>query len=253
MKLLFLIISSHDSLRNKLIDFVDYNNLLFSKNKNEHTIEYYHLYNTTEHNDYYIDESTNSLYLNGVENYKPGIFNKTIKALRYFKNSNYSFIIRTNLSTIYLFKNLLIFLESIQNTNCVYGTSRGLFKHTEVSMGCNFKFPIGYNIIIPSQVISKIILNYDLNKSFIDEKSESIADDCLLGYILHKTDIKLQDIRYNIYTYDFNKSYIENKKLIKSNTILIRNRLYDNILKNRINKEIVVWETYLKDEYTNSS
>lgn len=243
MKILFLIISSHDCLAKKLIKFQDKNHSYFKKK--EHTIDYYYLFNSPDYKDYYIDKSTNSLYFNGIENYKPGIFDKTMKALNFFKNSDYDFIIRTNLSTIYLFENLLIFLESIKNTSNVYGFSRYLFKKDAVTMGCNFKFPIGYNIIMPHKVISKIIENYNLNKSFINKKAELIADDCLIGYILDKSDIKIIDIRYNNYIYDFDKSYIENKNLINSNTILIRNRLYDNI-KNRINKESIVWEAYLK-------
>lgn len=249
MKILFLIINSQDCLRNKVTILNDKNHSNFEKK--EHIIDYYYLFNSTEYNDYYIDNSTNSIYFNGIENYKPGILHKTMKALNLFKNSNYDFIIRTNLSTIYLFKNLLRFLESIQNTNNVYGISRDLFKHDAVIMGCNFKFIIGYNIIIPSQNISKIIETYNLNKVFIDKKAESLADDCLIGYILDQSDIKIQDIRsmrYSNHIYDFHKSYTVNKKMINTNTILIRNRLVDNI-KNRIDKEIPVWEAYLKDVY----
>jgi hypothetical protein len=61
-----------------------------------------------------IIEDGNTLYVNGVESYIPGMYHKTMKSIEYI-NNNYSFdyIVRTNLSTFWHIPNLLNLVNNI--------------------------------------------------------------------------------------------------------------------------------------------
>ena len=152
------------------------------------------------------------------------------------RNSNYDFIIRTNLSTVYIFENLIKFLKSIENItneNEIYGCKRNLFKSEINILESEFQFIIGYNIIIPNKIINKIIQFYELNTQLIDNKKYTVSDDSLLGYIFHNLKITIIDIKKLNYNFDFSLSFDDNNKNINSNTIVIRNRFYNNFyLKN---------------------
>jgi len=53
-------------------------------------------------NDVVIDESRMTIWVKGFENLRPGILQKTVKAIKYIDdNFEYDYIVRTNLSTVY--------------------------------------------------------------------------------------------------------------------------------------------------------
>ena len=246
MKILFLIISSYDKLRIKQIELSKLYYSTFINNIDE--IKFYYLINDKNIQNDIMDEVNSTIFFSDNENYKPGIFNKTIKALNLFRNSNYDFIIRTNLSTVYIFENLIKFLKSIENItneNEIYGCKRNLFKSEINILESEFQFIIGYNIIIPNKIINKIIQFYELNTQLIDNKKYTVSDDSLLGYIFHNLKITIIDIKKLNYNFDFSLSFDDNNKNINSNTIVIRNRFYNN-LDIRYAREIIIWEYYIK-------
>jgi hypothetical protein len=64
--------------------------------------------------------TSNTLFLRGRETY-PGILEKTFKALDYFtRRKHYHYVIRTNLSSVWIFPKLMRFLETVPRTG-VYG------------------------------------------------------------------------------------------------------------------------------------
>jgi len=75
-----------------------------------------------------IDESyieNDTLYVPGTESHIPGIFKKTIKGIDYFKNDNYDYIIRTNLSSIWNFNKLENILINSPRKNFWFGMLLG--------------------------------------------------------------------------------------------------------------------------------
>jgi hypothetical protein len=67
--------------------------------------------------------TSTTLFLRGRETY-PGILDKTLKALEYFtRRSHYDYVIRTNLSSVWIFPKLIRFLESAPRTK-LYGGVR---------------------------------------------------------------------------------------------------------------------------------
>jgi hypothetical protein len=67
--------------------------------------------------------TSSTLFLRGRETY-PGILDKTLKALDYFtRRSHYDYVIRTNLSSVWIFPKLIRFLETAPRTG-LYGGVR---------------------------------------------------------------------------------------------------------------------------------
>jgi len=79
---------------------------------------YYYCYDSNLEQDYLLKD--NILYIKGIETYTPGILQKTISALEYFKNDipNYSYIVRSNISTIIRFD---ILEKSLRENPVEYG------------------------------------------------------------------------------------------------------------------------------------
>jgi len=95
---------------------IDVNDLIYEKMKNIQE-QYYNFYEQNiltiyikhtknDKNIEYILEG-NILHINGDESIIPGALNKTIKALQYFKNMKYDYLVRSNISTIINFDNLI--------------------------------------------------------------------------------------------------------------------------------------------------
>jgi hypothetical protein len=68
--------------------------------------------------------TSNTLFLRGRETYQ-GILDKTFRALDYFtRRKHYDYVIRTNLSSVWIFPKLMRFLETAPRTG-LYGGSIG--------------------------------------------------------------------------------------------------------------------------------
>lgn len=124
-----------------------------------------------------------------------GITNKTIKSLNYLINKQkkvYDYVIRSNISTIINYNNLLSFLNTIPNNNIYTGGRLLNLQWLDLISGINkinvkkyklfgLKYIQGISIILSFDVITKILENSNKLKYFI-------VDDVSIGLF----------IRYNI-------------------------------------------------------
>jgi hypothetical protein len=160
------------------------------------------------------------LFIKGEETNLPGILDKTIKAIEYFKDYNFDYLIRSNVSTIINF-DLLI---SQLNVNIHYASGLLLFisdSYEDINYGVikniysNTHYASGTNIILSKKLVNKILLK----KNNIDY---NVIDDVSIGYFIKNNfpDIKLFEIK-NKFTI-VNESNINN--LDYKNIIFYRNR-----------------------------
>lgn len=118
-------------------------------------------------------EDGNYIYVNGVESFVPGIYNKSVKAIEYVTN-NYSFdyVIRTNLSTFWNMPNLFSYLSSAP----------------KVSLAASFSF-MGFlsgTAIILSRDVGIIVYS---NPNYVN-----IADDVAISQTIQSHGIDLYNI-----------------------------------------------------------
>lgn len=122
----------------------------------------------------------NLLLIQGEETYMPGILQKTIKALEYFRSvlHHYKYVVRSNISTIIQFDKLT---EELQENPVHYGCGlcwgiENIGKKTEKSHIGNI-YSSGTSIILSSSTVARIIDN----KKFIDE---TVIDDVSIGKLI---------------------------------------------------------------------
>jgi len=108
MRLLFLIIASRNTLYDKIKEY--WQKIIDKKYDN---IDFYFLYNDPCIGKEYIITG-NDIFFQEKETFIPGIFNKTISALKVCNYTNYDYIIRTNLSTFFYMPQLLKFLQNAE-------------------------------------------------------------------------------------------------------------------------------------------
>ena len=106
--------------------------------------------------------TSTTLFLRGRESY-PGILDKTIRALDYFtRRKQYDYVIRTNLSSVWIFPKLMRFLETAPRTG-LYGGC----------IGTNQPWPYisGAGITLSWDVVQLLLQNRHLTylNKFIDD------------------------------------------------------------------------------------
>ena len=116
----------------------------------------------------------NTLWLTGTESYQ-NILPKTIDSLEYFLNKdNYDYIIRTNMSSLWNFDNLLKYLETLPK-KMVYNGPFCEYNGVHYASGCG------------------IIMSPDLARIIVDTRkiSESvkIIDDVDIGFALNRVGV----------------------------------------------------------------
>lgn len=122
-----------------------------------------------------------TLYVNGKEDYIPGILDKTIKGMEYcLKNFSFDYLVRTNLSSFWNYYELLKLNLSENNVVLAFiGECNGI------------KFPAGSGFIISRDIIKKCIQNYD-------KFDKTLPDDVAFGKYFIENDIPLtMGKRYN--------------------------------------------------------
>lgn len=100
--------------------------------------------------------NTNDLIYDDIlENYYPGMITKTIRAIKHIESSyDYDFLIRTNISTFWIFDRLLQRLEKTPNKDCFLGSLRTCkMKNGEYSP----QYLSGINMTLSRDVIPKLI------------------------------------------------------------------------------------------------
>lgn len=118
------------------------------------------------------------LWTQTAENLIPGVLNKTLLSFESFlpRIGEFSYVIRTNLSSFYSFPRLLSYLSSLPSTNC-YAAFQGIYEG----------FPFGAG--------AGILLSPDLVEMLVERKQElwdhHYQDDVVIGYFFYKENIPL--------------------------------------------------------------
>jgi hypothetical protein len=118
-----------------------------------------------------LNEELNTIFVRDIENYVPGIFNKTIESIRYcLNNFNFDYIYRTNLSSF-------LSLEKMYNFICHnhidYGGVIGFHNEHKFASGCGF-------------FMSKEVCEFLINYHIYDIDIYQYLDDVVIGIILTK-------------------------------------------------------------------
>jgi hypothetical protein len=118
--------------------------------------------------DVLINEESNTIFVNGFENYVPGIFNKTVESIRYcLNNFNFDYIFRTNLSSFLILDKLYNFICSNNYIN--YGGAVGFHNNISFASGCG---------LFLSKNACDFLVKYDKSNIY------QYPDDVLIGFIL---------------------------------------------------------------------
>ena len=119
----------------------------------------------------------NNIFIKDKETYSPGIFIKTIKALKYINdNYNYDYLIRTNASSFFNIENMLNYLS--------------IFPKEKYAIGFTLNIPKYGNFLHgTSTIITKDISHYLYQ--YYNNFDLKIADDVLISLILKSQNITL--------------------------------------------------------------
>ena len=173
--------------------------------------------------DILLDEESKTIYVNGIENYIPGIFDKTIESIKYcLKNFDFDYIYRTNLSS---FLSLDKMYDFICNKHIHYGGVIGNHENIHFASGCGF---------FMSKEVCEFLVNYDI----CNINKYQYLDDVIIALILTQ--------KYNITPIDridinsLDSPYFENTDIFHYRcntgdfrvlTVEIMNKLYNIFIK----------------------
>jgi hypothetical protein len=143
----------------------------------------------------------NTIYIQGTESFQPGIREKTIESFSLFLNSDYDFIVRTNLSSLWNFKVLTKYLETLPRANLYSG-------------------PYGYHNGIHFASGSGMIITRDIMKLIVEKRKlcdeYNFMDDVDIGYLLNKI---------GIYPTGNSKTDVLNKEMFQYNPSIYHYRI----------------------------
>jgi hypothetical protein len=126
--------------------------------------------------EYIINEENNYILCKGKESYIPGILNKTVTSMEaVLKKYDFDFLIRTNLSSFWNFKNLRNHIETLPKEKCI---------NAVIGNHIGIKFPSG----------AGFILSIDMVKLLTDKKDtlEFFAlDDVMIGNFYNKFNVNM--------------------------------------------------------------
>ena len=184
-----------------------YNKLIWKEymNTNNEILPLFVEYDTNINQDIILIKKENLLLVRGEEKFDcETIFNKTIKALKFcYENYKFTYILRTNLSTFWVYNNLLNFLKLHNKRNYIYGWK----VYHENNNGVREYFISGTGIIIYSRLVP-LIFNHN--------EFKCIMDDVEISKFYEENNIELKDARKHNSNYLFKFEY-DNKELIDAN------------------------------------
>jgi hypothetical protein len=152
----------------------------------------------------------NNIFVKDKETYTPGIFIKTIKALKYINdNYNYDYLIRTNSSSFFNIENMLKYLSNLPKEKYAIGFTLNLPKYGNFLHGT-------------STIITKDISHYLYQ--YYNNFDLKIADDVLMSLILKSQNITLNVLDETKIQFLINNIYDESqpKLLIEDNILYYR-------------------------------
>lgn len=215
----------------------NYEKTIWNKYKDKYSnIKCFFIQCQDNNSDDYIN--TDTLSFNCKESYKPGIYQKSLHALKDV-GDDYDFYIRGNLSTFFIFEYLNAYLQKIpRDKPVITGGGAG----SMISAKTKKEFVSGTSIVLNKLARDKLI-QYGFNKEYYEDKYT--CDDVLMAYVLllNEPYIKVSKNEIDpLYWWKFNKSYdfnlknIENKKYPFLRLKTKDTTKYKEITQNLINK-----------------
>jgi hypothetical protein len=196
-------------------------------NSNNNILALFVMYEPNIETEFKLIPEDNMLLIRGEENLScENILNKTKIAIRYCNlNYSYDYIVRTNISSFWIFDNLVNFLKSNTKTNCIQGWK--LYNKNKEY------FISGTSIIIPHNLIS-LLLTHTNNEIKYE------MDDVEISQYYMSNGIEIID------TLEENKNFMHlfkfsNLDSIKNKLKNIEKKLNDIVyfrVKNRVDREI---------------
>lgn len=118
-----------------------------------------------------------TLYFKGNESFYPGILDKTIRAMKYCcENYNFDFLVRTNLSSFWVFENYNKYISTLGKEKVANGII-GNCEYGSFMSGCGF-------------ILSKDVVEFMCNNMVIKDLP-NVYDDVAIGVFLNKNNITL--------------------------------------------------------------
>lgn len=129
-----------------------------------------------------------NLFVKTEENYTPGIINKTVLSMEALlpRLKDYDYVIRTNLSSFYVFPRLLVFLNTLPKQKCYCGVPLYIPADWYPKFG-HINFVSGAGIILSSDLAEMLARE----KEEIFKFNMELADDVLIGWFFQKKMINL--------------------------------------------------------------
>lgn len=179
------------------------------------------------------------IWIKTQENLRPGILNKTLVSMEIFlpRIKEFDYILRTNLSSFYVFDRLLKFLENSSKNRFYCGSDIGIF--SIIASGCGF--------LISPDIMQMLVQNkqYFLNDTFYFDKDYITgSDDFIIGSFLFKNGVRLiHHERMDIMPIDVWKS---NKDKIPNNMFHFRIKNQEHL---RLKDDIYIHSELIKMFY----
>jgi len=158
----------------------------------------------------------NTFYLKGEESFE-NILLKTLDSMDFFMNSDipFDYVVRTNLSSIWDFDRLQIYLSDLPKEG-IYTGHIGPYYHLQ-HLYFWFHFIGGMGIIMSRDVVKRLLENRTIAESFKN------MDDIDIGYTMHQLNIPI--IRFHYGEVDSMENFEKNKENIKmKQTIFYRGK-----------------------------
>jgi hypothetical protein len=174
LKVLHLILFNHDD--NGAYDKMQRTSHEFYKRFNSNVDTYYYCFSPKQSQPFILDDKSGILYIQGEESYAPGTLDKTIKVFHWAEEKlpKYDYVVRSNISTLVDFEELL---PALENTPIEYGG--GLINDLawqdersgvkdETYYGT--KYASGTCIIFSTDCLKKVIAkSYLMNYNLVDD------------------------------------------------------------------------------------
>lgn len=128
------------------------------------------------------------LFVKTEEGYTPGIINKTILSMEAFlpKLKDYDYVLRTNLSSFYVFSRLLNFINTLPKEKCYCGVPLYIPADWYPKFGY-INFVSGAGIILSTDLVEMLVRE----KEEIFKFNSELPDDVLIGWFFQKKLINL--------------------------------------------------------------
>lgn len=150
-----------------------------------------------------------TIYSKCEESYKPGILKKTVLSMEYMlqKDNKYDYILRTNLSSFYVFPRLLAYIQTLPEKNC-YAAHPLLPSYDIPAEFSQLVFGWGTGFILSRDVAEEMVKN----KEELFLRASEIPDDVLIGHFCAQKNIPL--IRSVCHCYPTYDAWCKGKDMI---------------------------------------